>query len=698
MKRSTPTTGILLAVLLAITLTAFAATRMNGLQIGPNPSTTNIDLQADGDIVATGSITASSFIGAGSGSTFSDSVFRVQDNGDATKQVAIEASAISTGTTRTITMPNANVNLGDIATNNAKVSNATHTGDVTGSGLLTIAAGAVDPAMLSATGTADNTTFLRGDNTWNTPAGGGDVTMAGVQTITGAKSFNDAKLILNGSTSGTTTLKANATAGTTTATLQAATGILAYTADIPADTDSLTEGATNRYVSTGDETKLGHITVTQAVNLDTMETDIAGFTGAITALTGDVTASGTGSVAATIAAGAVDIPMLSATGTPSGSNYLRGDGTWAAPSGTGDALVANPLSQFAATTSSQLLGVLSDETGTGAAVFGTSPTLTTPALGTPSALVLTNATGLPVAGGGTGAATLGDAGVLIGNGTGAVQVTSAGTAGQVLMSNGTGVDPTFQTASGTGDALVANPLSQFAATTSAQLAGVISDETGTGAAVFGTSPTFTTPALGTPSALVLTNATGLPATAVGNGLTDAQVSDTLTASLFTGSGSSTTAVDLATAEVAGDLPLANVALVAQNTIAGRAIAAGTGDITALTPLQVRTILQTPSAVTSTTNSTAWNSDNSQIFSHTLSENTTIAASSGTPFDGQVIVFHVTQAAGIYTLAWNAAFVAGDTFTATIPAVGLTSGDVSSYIFTWFPSPVAKWVLLGHSEY
>ena len=54
----------------------------------------------------------------------------------------------------------------DIATNNAKVSNATHTGDVTGSTVLTIANGAVDIAMLSATGTPDNTTYLRGDNTW----------------------------------------------------------------------------------------------------------------------------------------------------------------------------------------------------------------------------------------------------------------------------------------------------------------------------------------------------------------------------------------------------------------------------------------------------------------------------------------------------------------------------------------------------
>lgn len=39
---------------------------------------------------------------------------------------------------------------------------------------------------------------------------------------------------------------------------------------------------------------------------------------------------------------------------------------------------------------------------------------------------------------------------------------------------------------------VANPLSQFASTTSAQLAGIISDETGSGSLVFATTPTFTT--------------------------------------------------------------------------------------------------------------------------------------------------------------------------------------------------------------
>ena len=46
--------------------------------------------------------------------------------------------------------------------------------------------------------------------------------------------------------------------------------------------------------------------------------------------------------------------------------------------GSGDALTTDPLSQFAATTSLQLKGVISDETGSGALVFGTSPVITTP--------------------------------------------------------------------------------------------------------------------------------------------------------------------------------------------------------------------------------------------------------------------------------------------------------------------------------
>ena len=56
----------------------------------------------------------------------------------------------------------------------------------------------------------------------------------------------------------------------------------------------------------------------------------------------------------------------------------------------------------------------------------------------------------------------------------------------------------------TGLGLTTSGLNQFAATTSAQLAGVISDETGSGALVFATSPTLITPVLGTATATKIT--------------------------------------------------------------------------------------------------------------------------------------------------------------------------------------------------
>ncbi|MCX4155004.1 MULTISPECIES: hypothetical protein [Paraburkholderia] len=58
------------------------------------------------------------------------------------------------------------------------------------------------------------------------------------------------------------------------------------------------------------------------------------------------------------------------------------------------ATTTGTLAQFAATTSAQLAGVLSDETGTGAAVFGTSPVIGTPAIsgGTVSGATINNTT------------------------------------------------------------------------------------------------------------------------------------------------------------------------------------------------------------------------------------------------------------------------------------------------------------------
>ncbi len=80
------------------------------------------------------------------------------------------------------------------------------------------------------------------------------------------------------------------------------------------------------------------------------------------------------------------------------------------------------------------------------------------------------------------------------------RLTASPTSGAVVLD----ISSTFEALLGK----VANPLSQFAATTSAQLAGVISDKSGSGLSVFNNTPTFITPHLGTPADGVITNLTG----------------------------------------------------------------------------------------------------------------------------------------------------------------------------------------------
>uniref|UniRef100_A0A6M3KV48 Uncharacterized protein n=2 Tax=viral metagenome TaxID=1070528 RepID=A0A6M3KV48_9ZZZZ len=92
-------------------------------------------------------------------------------------------------------------------------------------------------------------------------------------------------------------------------------------------------------------------------------------------------------------------------------------------------------------------------TGTTDVTLPTSGTLITNAVTTLSSLVSIgtiatgtwNASVITVPYGGTGLATLTDHGVVLGSGTGAVSVTSAGTAGQPLMSGGSGADPDWGT-------------------------------------------------------------------------------------------------------------------------------------------------------------------------------------------------------------------------------------------------------------
>ena len=92
-------------------------------------------------------------------------------------------------------------------------------------------------------------------------------------------------------------------------------------------------------------------------------------------------------------------------------------------------------------------------------------------------------------------------------GAGATGFSAAGTSGQILVSGGTG-SPTWST--------LGNGVGTFLTTpSSANLAAAVTDETGSGLLVFATSPSLTTPLLGTPTSGNLSNCTVDGTNAVG---------------------------------------------------------------------------------------------------------------------------------------------------------------------------------------
>ena len=274
-------------------------------------------------------------------------------------------------------------------------------------------------------------------------------------TVTGASTASfvvdkSGNLVLNGSVN-----KITFTAPATGATLTLADNSTFVTSGAYSSTFTFSGTTTLTFPTSGTVTALGNTTTGSGsivlATSPTLVTPALGTpsSGVLSSCTGyavgNLTGTGTGvltALAVNVGSAGAFVTFNGALGTPSSGNLSNCTGI--SPSNI-SGLGTGVATWLGTPSSANLAAAVTDETGSGSLVFATSPTLVTPALGTPSSATLTNATGLPI---------------------------STGVSGL-----GTGV-ATF-----------------LATPSSANLASAVTDETGSGPLVFGTSPTIGSPTI-----------------------------------------------------------------------------------------------------------------------------------------------------------------------------------------------------------
>jgi hypothetical protein len=413
--------------------------------------------------------------GAGGGSSpFADNAALVKNNADNTKLLIFSAASIATGTTRTLTAQDANYTIAGINLAETWTANQTF-----GSGILR----ATRPQFTTSLDDSNGNEVI--DFT-ATASAVNEIAFANAAT-TAAPSIKpaggDTNISLEISPKGTGGIGVNTNAPTAMLHVKARA-----TSNEGLQVDSNSGAISGIYTSDGSTLILGG-TTNHTLEIWSNGTARVSITGA-----GVITANGAGNFRATSPRFTTDIsdsngnevfkitatasavneftianaatggtPTITASGgdTDVGLNFVpKGAGTIQV-SGSPIATAAKNLSFFSSTTSAQLAGVISDETGSGPMVFGTSPTLATPILSSyadmtrisapsnPSAgslrLFANNATGklacldssgadcMPAGGGGSPAGSTGDfqinnggsfgAGVIVQGSTGRLTVT-----------------------------------------------------------------------------------------------------------------------------------------------------------------------------------------------------------------------------------------------------------------------------------
>jgi hypothetical protein len=352
--------------------------------------------------------------------------------------------------------------------------------------------------------------------------------------------------------------------------------------------------------------------------------------------------------------------------------------------GTGITSFGAGVATFLGTPSSaNLAAAVADETGSGALVFANSPTLVTPALGTPASGTLTNTTGLPIVGGttgtlsvargGTGNTTIAARSIFVANSADTL-TTVTPAAGQSLRINAGNTAweaYTPSTSSGTvssvswtgGIVSVANPTTTPAFT----IAG-----TSGGIPYFSSGTTWATSAALTANALVIGGGAGAApsTTTTGTGVLTALGNAANAASGFiTGTGSAT---------------LTNKTIAfSSNTLTD---VAGTTATQTLTNKRIDPRVVSAASASSLTPSIA----TADQYAYTaLAAGLTINAPTGTPVDGNKLIFRILDNGTSRTLTWNATYTA---IGVTLPTA--TTASKTTYVGCIYNANNTRWDVIA----